>query len=531
MFIRCFGRFLGFLPIFACLALSPLFFGWASPALAQSDEDEAYRAQMEAENSGSGSGSGSSDSYGGYSSGYGQAAGVQTEFMQTYAPGLAGLASGFKLTSLFAPKTDVEIQTGPVLSREAEQAFAAGNQALALELMCGHIATEYDEARVAISMVKFSPTLKRPVWNERWAVSIAVRGSEDVSDPKPIREGTTAPGRATASSGGGYPSGYTGGDSGGGDEQRQREMEEQARSAAESYGGPDGNPSMASAAVPRATVREMLSSEAATTMDENLGLVADVIAEEFAERFGRGDFGSLFTTIAAPEMTDSLSPVPPPATPLPPTPRVSAELDEALSDASGAAPMWRPGLTYLGSGSSAEIIPLAKSENIDFLLHFDVLLKPGRDDSVQNVSRCRLYNMATGKQLALTKSIDSVEAAQLISTGRAANERAYIKDQIASLTGIIDRDAKAVAMPTTLTADVAKRRVAALIGGPSSKTLRTLAEIRLYQSLNLLTQQDVEMAFDIIGGPEGLMLLHGPYDERLLIARKWAVASQPVAKQ
>lgn len=193
--------------------------------------------------------------------------------------------------------------------------------------------------------------------------------------------------------------------------------------------------------------------------------------------------------------------------------------------------MWKPGLTFVGSGPSDEMIAAAKIEGIDFLLHCDVLLKEGRNDETQNVSRCRLFNLATGKQLALSRGMDSAEVAQMVSTGRMPSETAYVKEQLGSLIGIIDRDTKVAAMPAGLTADAARRRVGTLVSSPDAKSLKTLAEIRLYQSLKLLTADEVEAAFDIVGGPDALMLLHGPRAERLEMARTWAVRAQPGGKK
>ena len=53
-------------------------------------------------------------------------------------------------------------------------------------------------------------------------------------------------------------------------------------------------------------------------------------------------------------------------------------------------------------------------------------------------------------------------------------------------------------------------------------SLRTLAEIRLYQSQQLLSEDEVMTAFDIVGGDEALQLLFGSEAERLRIVHKWA---------
>ncbi|TWU60796.1 hypothetical protein Poly51_10770 [Rubripirellula tenax] len=513
-------------------------FGSFHPLAAQSPgEMAAEQARMEAEMAASaeyGSEYEEMDGYGGYGGGYGSPYGggsAQSDATQTYLADLVSLVDGFKLSPLFAPDANVDVQTGPVLSREADQAFAAGNPAIALALMCGHMATEFDEAGPVIGSVQFSPALRRPVWNVRWAVSIAVRGSEDVSDPDPIREGATTPGRRMAGGGGG-PS-YD--DSGAMEEQMQMQMQmemEEMNSAMSGYDDMNSMSMTPSAKKPVIKSRDMLNAEAETVMSENLGLVAEMIAEEFTKRFTAGDYGPLFKSVTAPAPADPRASMvrSPIAAPVVANPEMSAELDELLSIAPDSLTMWKPGLSYVGMGASDEMLLVAKREGIEFLLHFDVLLKPGRGDKTQNVSRCRMFHVASGKQMALSKGIDNLEAAQMVGTGRSADERAYINDQIAALLGIMDRDTKAVSMPQNLSAEAAKGRVAMLLGSPKAKSLHTLAEIRLYQTMGLLTAEEVEMAFDIVGGSEALLFLHGPREERLAMARKWAGRSAPSAK-
>lgn len=455
--------------------------------------------------------------YDDYSGGYGrQSSG--SDVTQTYASGLISLATSIDLTPVLAPETEVVVEVGPVLSRESKQAFSAGHQGMAVELMCGHMVAEFQDATPVIASVKFSPALRRPVWNIRWGVSIAVRGSGDVTEPSPIREGETTPGRRMASSGG-YDEGYSDDfDSGGPTDEDMM-----------GYDDGMGDPSMSRPKPAAVITRSMISEQAETMMDENLGLVAEIVASEFAERFAAGAFGPLFTDVTPPEPVDP-RPVygntPPPAGTV-----VSETLDALLNDAPEWMGMWKPGLTFVGSGPSDEMLPAAKSEGIDILLHFDVLLKPGRSHDTQNVSRCRLYSVATGKQIGMSRAMDNTEAALLVSTGRVGSETKYVQEQLAALLGIIDRDLKVTAMPAGLTADAARGRVGTLVSNPGARSLKTLAEIRLYQSLGLLTAEEVETAFDIVGGPDALMLLHGPLDERLEMVRTWAIRAQPGAKQ
>ena len=232
------------------------------------------------------------------------------------------------------------------------------------------------------------------------------------------------------------------------------------------------------------------------------------------------------TTVMTPEPEDDNPLGGRPTEDEPPTGPISPEVAEALDLVEQPMPMWLPGIVYLGQGTSNEILPNAKQANLDLLLHFDVVLKEGRNDYMQNLSRCRLINVSTGKSMGISKGMDSAEAARLAATGRSG-ERRYVEDQLANLIMIIDRSAKTTDLPR-LSPAVAKKRVASLMAGRNSRSLRTLAEIRLYHAQQLISDDEVEIAFDIIGGPEALVMLHGPRHERVAMARKWALRSQGV---
>jgi hypothetical protein len=445
-----------------------------------------------------------------------------------------------------------------MLKRDAEQAFQAGNQAMALELIFGHMATEYNDAQFDLQNVRYSALLKRPVWNIRWGISLSLRGDE-ASDPQPIREGAT-PSRRVASGGGrgqfgrGEGSGEYDGAyeesmsmedyDGQSDRQMEMEMEMQMQSEMEDYGqdayGEQMQQMMRGRGGPRRpegpTIpeRKMLSEEAQETLDKYLGLVAKIVSEEFNKRFQGGDFGPLFTSVTPPAPVENERGNPARgAAPVAVQPSMSLALNDALTEAGDPAyPMWQPGIVFLGEAvASDEILAVAKQANIDLVLHFDVILRKGRNEAVQNLSRCRLLQVSPpvdsqgrSRHLVVTsKAMDSNEAQQFAAAGRM-DEREYVTEQLSTLFSIIDENVKVVDLPQ-LPAEVAKRRIGTIISGSDAKSLRTLAEIRFYQSKNLINESEVEAAFEIVGGQEGLLLLYGPTAERIETARRWAIES------
>jgi hypothetical protein len=308
----------------------------------------------------------------------------------------------------------------------------------------------------------------------------------------------------------------------------------QAQMGGRGRGQGGGRPQRNSA--PKPPERKMLNDEAKELLTKNLGLVAVVIGEEFDKRFQRGDFGPVFATLTqAPEIDAGVANAP--VVQLAPSGSMSAALNDALLDAGEPVHgMWHPGIVFLGEGHSDEILSMAKQENLDLVLHFDVILKEGRNDDVQNISRCRLLQVSppvdsrgrAKHQVVTSKGMDTNEAIQFASAGRM-DEREYVTEQLSSLFAIIDRDVKVVDLPK-LPAAVAQRRIATIISGPQARTLRTLAEIRLYQAKELISESEAEAAFDIVGGNDGLILLHGPQLERLEAARRWATEAAASAE-
>ena len=485
--------------------------------------------------------------------------------MNAYGAAFASMFGSADLSRLFFPNQEISIESGPVLRSDAENAFQAGHYPMALELMFAHMATEYEDAGGELQNVRFSSLLKRPVWNIRWGVSISVRG-DDVQDNSPIKEGAR-PAQGFAAGGGRGPGGFGGGDFGGfdesmgrddfagGDEQMQMDMEMDMQMQGEMGefgglglpggrggvgmpGGLNGGSAGATASIPE---RKMLSDSAKQELTDYLGLVEAVVADEFNTRFAQGHFGSLFTAVSPPVQVEAPANLgnnlaSAAAAFVTTNPTMSLELNDALLDSGEPLqPMWLPGISYIGQVDSSEsAIAVAEELQLDLILHFDVSLKQIREGLVQNVSRCRLMQVsppadAQGRKrhlLITSKGMDNLESQQLAASNRMT-EREYVSDQLSSLWSLIDRDIKVIDLPA-LSAEVAQRRIANLMSGPSSRSLRTLAEVRYYQSMNLITESDVEQLFHIAGGEDGLILLYGPRKKRIEVSRKWAVeATRP----
>ena len=451
------------------------------------------------------------------------------------------------LVSLTNPEAAPPVQSGPVLMNEATVAYAKGDYRLAMNLYFGHLVAEYDKADNQLALAKASRLMQRrsavrgrPIWNLRWGVSYMVRG--DQVDPQPIEEtaGRAAGGQIAAGGGRGEFGRFGSGDAM--DEQMQMQMQMQMEMR-EQYGqeqadmqeqyaeqmgmddpygmememgmgrgrgrGPAGaNAAPAAPMTPSARLasleRTMLGAEADKELVDTLGAVATAIAEGFDKRFSQGDFGRAMTDVS--EASGTVE-------------SVSSEFVDML-DSTEPTPMWRPGLLFFGQGASEEVTKVAQKSELDLLIHVDVYLKEKAGGYVENISRCRLIHVPSGKSLGVSKPMSSLEFAQQ-SRAKGTGSKEFIDEQMENFWTIVDRETVSSELPN-LTAEYARTRIGELMASGGGHSLRTLAEVRLYQRQNLLSEEEVVTAFDIVGGDEAMQLLYGSEAERLRVVHKWA---------
>lgn len=490
--------------------------------------------------------------------GSGQNLSPQEQFQQQVGMAMGSFFQSPGMQALLSPDSKATVATGPVLRNESEIAFALGDAALARELLFGHIVAEFEDASEVLSQVRYSRLMKRPAWQVRWGVSFAVRG--EATDPQPIEASSSGEfggmgmggmegGMGMGRGGRGGPGGMGRGmgmdmDQGGGfDDGMESGMDPGSRmgmgmgAGLEGMGGDQsggmmegmdggmmgggmgdglmmggrsqgGRPTQPAATTPAARLaaldRSMLNEDADSELQRVVGLVATMLGEEFDARYEKAEFGGALTGLTAESGNRET---------------VTGDFVDLL-ETSEPLPMWRPGLVYVGEGASSETTPRARGMGLDLLIHLDVLLKPRGEEFTQNISRIRLIHVPSGKSMGVSKSIDSLEFSQQ-NRSKQLDARDYVGDQLSNLWAIVDRDTLTMPMPQ-LTPEVAVRRIGSLLASGGGKNLRTLAEVRLFQSQRLLTEDQVLQAFDIVGGEEAVELLYAEKDDRLKIVREWA---------
>lgn len=416
-----------------------------------------------------------------------------------------------QLRGLSEPSTlpDTPISTGPKLRNEAHVAFRYGNLPLARELFFGHLALGEESAAADLQSIQFSQYYRRPAWHLRWGLAIGVTGDTEASGFDPITAGT-----GNGAGGGVGPGGMEPGamemamETEGMEESSMPElaseetamMEMEMEMAMEMGGLDEGmgrtRPSTPAVAIPEASIADE-SIDARLT--ELTGLVGETLAEGMSKRVAEGAFGAALTDVAeeAPNQGytvggDSVSP---------------SEMR-----------MWVPGVVYIGEGSSREMTELAAKENIELLLYVVVSLKVSRLEEVQNITRAKIIDCKSGKTLVASGAMDNRDVKRLVAANRGTPET-HVSEQLETFWEIIDSRLKLSPFPN-LTPDISRRRVSQLIADPKLTELRKMAEVRLFHQKGWLTDQELELAFEIIAGSDGTKILHGPKSESIPIIRQ-----------
>nr|WP_236696534.1 hypothetical protein [Rhodopirellula islandica] len=476
-----------------------------------------------------GSGYGMDDPYGG--SGYGgqsnsgRGANMQPSpmvMLELFNPDWSPLTERVQqiFASAAAPKTPVAL--GPVLRNEAHVAYRYGNLPLALQLFHGFIARGSDAAERQMDQIKFSKHFRKPLWHLRIGTSLAVHGDSSTADPSPITESGSSggmgrggmspdgmgmdsgmmemamgsgmdPGMMGPGMGGPGPGGPNGMGMGGEMPMGDMGMYEGDMG----MGGPGmGMPGMgmpgrggrnpaAGMAVPKA---EMTDEEVDARMETFLGLVAETVKSGLSKRITEGKFGHALTDVE-PESTTQGHTV------------NGDSVDQA------AKSMWIPSVLFVGEGNSRETVKTAHEHGLDLLVHFDVGLKENRVGAVSNISRVKVLDARTGKTLVSSGPMDNTEVERMTRVGRGSPS-AYVDEQLKSLWAVVDERLTLSDLPT-LSPEVARKRVAQVLGDSSMTPLRKLAEIRYYGYRGWLTTEEVEQAFEITGGVDAMKVLHG----------------------
>ncbi|MEP5991655.1 hypothetical protein [Rhodopirellula bahusiensis] len=482
------------------------------------DEMEMYDSQMEDQGMGDPYGeSGYGSGYGGQSnSGGGNLAPSPMVMLQVFRLDWSPLTERVQQVFTNATASQQPVALGPVLRNEAHVAYRYGNLPLALQLFHGFIARGSDAAEQQMDQIKFSKHFRKPLWHLRVGVSLGVHGDSSTTDPSPITSSGSSNGMGRGDMGmdaGMMEMDMAMGNPGPGMEGAMRDgmgMDDMSMGEMDMYaedmgmGGPGmgmGGPGMggrgmgmpgrggrnrnAAAMAPKA---EMTDSEVNSRMEKFLGLVAESVKTGLSKRISDGKFGHALTDVERESTTQG-----------------HTVNGDSVDDA--AQSMWIPSVLFVGEGNSRDTIKTAHNLELDLLFHFDVGLKENRVGAVSNISRVKVLDARTGKTLVSSGPMENTEVERMNRVGRGSAS-SYVDEQLKSLWAVVDERLTLSDLPT-LSPEVARKRVAQVLGDSSMTPLRKLAEIRYYGYRGWLTEEEVEQAFEITGGPDAMKVLHG----------------------
>ena len=178
-----------------------------------------------------------------------------------------------------------------------------------------------------------------------------------------------------------------------------------------------------------------------------------------------------------------------------------------------------PGVVYLGQEDNSTLLENARKEGIDVLLVFNITAKRTRMGIPTAMMNLRLTDVREGKESWHSKALNSTQILK-------AQQNAIAEDPIESvLEGFVthmDEQLQAIDIPEALKPEHVERRVESLASGEYSNPLPVLTEIRLWNAMNLLPDEQLVSAYQqLIGESEGKQLAEGSPDEREAAISKW----------
>ncbi|MGN6545047.1 MAG: hypothetical protein ACTHK7_08370 [Aureliella sp.] len=170
-----------------------------------------------------------------------------------------------------------------------------------------------------------------------------------------------------------------------------------------------------------------------------------------------------------------------------------------------------PGLLYVGTGTVAELSEKAQQEGIDFLFLFEVSVKAARG-VIHNDTRLRLVATKDGSALGATSTLNNLKVDRAMATKSESDD---VEKQISNIFRKVD-PIKLTDMPK-LEPVHAQARIKSLIEKKPASVLQTLMEIKLFQSMGLLNEEESSAAYQLAIGGAGVALSKGTLEDRQFV--------------
>jgi hypothetical protein len=170
------------------------------------------------------------------------------------------------------------------------------------------------------------------------------------------------------------------------------------------------------------------------------------------------------------------------------------------------------GMVLVGVEDSRELMKRAKGQGADFLIVFDITLRPStKTPIVQNDTRIYLYCVATGEKIHTTAKLNNVE----VQRARQGGDDGGVIAEIEELFEAVDQRCLIRPMPKLLPKHAEDRVDSLTIDKQYRNPIPVLAEIRMYHTRGLLDAQQLQEAYGrILGNQQAAALALGSEEAR-----------------
>ncbi len=383
------------------------------------------------------------------------------------------------------------------LREQAEQAFGDGYEKAAYRLIQAHMLASSADASELLALYRWSPARRQPQLGARVAVGVELTSPSELKDYKPI---------------GSLRGFFT-----------KRKGSSKNRSQPVDDEPAEADPSTAF----------LPSNNKERLLQKYTGLMGDVLVDHVRAGHIDGKWAPIFQSLTGVVTTtaqfdgggdgiddgsgggdDGSGSVMASAAKSP----LSTKIEGAEAKYMSAGPI----LTYIGRGTSTDLIEQAKTGEFDALIIFDVDVTVNTKlRLIYNSCRAKLVNIADGKSLAASKLLKNTEAQKEIDK----SGRSYVVTAMQPVLAMLDELVAMQDIPATLTSEVIKtKRLDKLVSDESRSKLDAVTEIRLWREKSLLEDADVLSAYEALLGPDdGKKLAIGTDAERLDVVKKLLV--------
>jgi hypothetical protein len=379
---------------------------------------------------------------------------------------------------------------------KAEKYFENGNEKTAYDLVSASVLSQSDKTSELLAQMRWSPAAKRPVFGVRIAVGMDLTAPPNLKDYGAIGESST---RNQGYGGGiGAPGGMM------------------------SPGGPSGAPSSDGPEL------EDVAGEMATELkkfvesnfaDGHLGTVFSSVSftktETTSDRGGNGygggqpGYAGNEPTMGAPGGM-AMGSFGQPGTGQP-----AGGFTEAVGGPKNENRL-TPTLTYIGIDDGRKLRDKAAEEGFDFVVIYEADVKTNRRTrSVNNECRARVYSVYGDARDQVVGNSDELISSR-VASDIAKGETDVVEKAMAKAFRKMEAEFRLTDMPDGITSDILKQsRIPVLFADKKMSDMEKLAELRFWESRNLITSEELMKGFQkILGETQGEKLVSGNEEER-----------------